>query len=329
MTRILVNSRMSILIALFSTALPGQVPQQVRVSIDRIIGGQGTYFSDDQVYKVVVPREEATIVYDWQTLSPNLGLNSWAAFKSGIDGEAILTGQLLLLDDEVDSVISAALEARLEVTGLATSSVFDGPHLSTLDVMANGTFEELAAGFRKCLDRIQQVRRARGRPQATAPVAPIDSSIDPAPLDAVLSIKGIVIGGTYRAAIGANAVLWGEQVGREMGMSTWVSIAGTHDRAVAHGEFIASTDDLQRVLKALRLKGISITSIRNHTVGEHPQFVFVHFRGEGAALDLARDVKYALDAQAGKEPSLSIGQGPARRSPTGVEGPTRFFQGSR
>ena len=329
MTRILVNSQMIILIALFSTALPGQVPQQVRVSIDRIIGGRGTYFSDDQVYKVVVPREEATIVYDWQTLSPNLGLNSWAAFKSGVGGEAILTGQLLLLDDEVDSVISAALEAKLEVTGLASSSVFDGPHLSTLDVIANGTFEELAAGFRKCLDMIQQVRRARGRPKAIAPDAPIDSSIDPAPLDAVLTTKGIVIGGTYRAAIGANAVLRGEQVGREMGMSTWVSIAGRQDRAVAHGEFIASTDDLQRVLKALRLKGISITSIRNHTVGEHPQFVFVHFRGEGAALDLARDVKYALDAQAGKEPSLSIGQGPARRSPTGVEGPTRFFSRSR
>ena len=309
MTRILVNSQISILMALFSTALTGQVPQQVRVSIDRITSEQGAYFSDDQVYKVVVPREEATIVYDWQTLSPNLGLNSWAAFKSGIDGQAILTGQLLLLDDEVDSVISAALEAKLDVTGLASSSVFDGPRLSTIDVMANGTFEELAAGFRKCLDRIQQVRRARGRPKARAPDAPIESSIDPGPIDAVLSIKGLVIGGTYRAAIGANAVLWGEQVGREMGMSTWVSIAGTRDRAVAHGEFIASTDDLQRVLKALRLKGISITSIRNHTMGEHPQFVFVHFRGEGAALDLARAVKYALDAQVGKEPSLSIGAG--------------------
>jgi hypothetical protein len=100
-----------------------------------------------------------------------------------------------------------------------------------------------------------------------------------------------------------------------MGMSTWVSIAGTQDRAVAHGEFIASTDDLQRVLKALRLKGISITSIRNHTMGEHPQFVFVHFRGEGAALDLARAVKYALDAQVGKEPSLSIGAGLSATGP--------------
>jgi hypothetical protein len=80
-------------------------------------------------------------------------------------------------------------------------------------------------------------------------------------------------------------------------MSTWVSVAGTNDHAVAHGEFIAGMDDLQRVIKALRAKGISVSSIRNHALGEQPQFVFVHFRGEGTALDLVRAVRYALDAQ--------------------------------
>ena len=277
----------------------GQVPQQVRVSIDRITGGQGAYIPDDKVYKIVLPRTEATIVYDWQTLSPNLGLNSWVAIKPGIHTEAILVGQLLLLDDEVDAVISAALDSRLEATGLASSSVFDGPHLHTLDVSGTGGFQDLATGFRRCLDEIEQVRRTRGRPNVTAPNAPVESSIDPAPLDAVLSMKGVVIGGAYRAAIGSNALLRGEQVGQEMGMSTWISVGGTNERAVAHGEFIASSSDLQKVLKALRAKGLSITSIRNHTLGEHPQVVFVHFRGEGKAADLAGALRFALDAQGG------------------------------
>jgi hypothetical protein len=193
--------------------------------------------------------------------------------------------------------MSAALQAGLDITGLASSSIFDGPHLHALDIVAAGTFHDLAAGFRKCLDEIQHVRRSNGRPRATAPDAPVDSSIDPAPLDAVLSMKGTLVNGAYRAAIGSNALLHGEQVGREMGMSTWISIAGTNDHAVAHGEFIACTDDLQKVLKALLMKGISVMSIRNHTVGEHPQFVFVQFRGEGAAFQLARAVRYALDAQ--------------------------------
>ena len=77
---------------------------------------------------MVFPRSEATIIYDYQTLSPNLGLHSWVALKPGVHKEALLVGQLLLLDDEVDSVISAAIEARLDVTRLASSTVFDGPN---------------------------------------------------------------------------------------------------------------------------------------------------------------------------------------------------------
>jgi hypothetical protein len=249
------------------------------------------------VYKVVLPRDEATIVWDYQTLSPNLGLNSWAAFRPGIHHEAMLTGELLLLDDEVDSVISAALAAGLNVTGLGSSSIFNGPHLDMLDINATGSFQDLATSYRKCLDEIQHVRRAYGRPKTGAPEAPLESSIDAAPLDAMLSTHGSVVNGAYRAEISSNALVGGEQVSQSMGMSTWISIAGANDHAVAHGEFLATTEDLQRGLMALRTHGMSVLSIRNHTVGESPQSVFVQFRGEGAAIELARALRYALDAQ--------------------------------
>ena len=312
MPRVGVNSQFNLFAAFFATALMGQVPQQLRVSIDRIIGvqaeyvAQGEYVADDEVYKIVLPRTEATIVYDYQTLSPNLGLNSWVAFKAAIHDEAILTGQLLLLDDEVNPVITAALEAGLDVTGLASSSVFDGPHLQTLDLSGTGTFQDLAAAFRKCLDEIQHMRRTSMRPKSTPPDVPMVSSIDPAPLDAVLSMKGVVNEGAYKATIGTRAMLHGEQIGREMGMNTWISIAGTNDRAVAQGELVANTDDLQKVLRALRSKAIKIVSIRNHTVGEHPQFLFVRFCGEGIAVELAKAIRCALDFQVGYDLGVTI-----------------------
>src|SRR6266853_4366756 len=124
-------SSMSILAAIFTTAAIAAVPQQARVSIDRITGGKGTYLADDGAYKVVFPREEATIITDDRTLTPSLGLNSWVAFTPAIHHEAILTGQFLLLDDEVNAVLTVALDAGLEVAGLAASSVFDGPRLQT------------------------------------------------------------------------------------------------------------------------------------------------------------------------------------------------------
>src|SRR5712692_4475499 len=134
MLRILARLSLSTLAIVFSAAAKAEVPQQVRTSIDRITGGKGVYVADDGAYKVAFPREGATIVTDDRTLSPSLGLNSWVAFTSAIHHEAILTGQYLLLEDEVNAVLTMALDSGLEVTGIAAASVFEGPRLQALDV---------------------------------------------------------------------------------------------------------------------------------------------------------------------------------------------------
>src|SRR5262245_58813210 len=192
MLRVFASLLFSILCCIFSALSNAAVPSQTRASIDRIIGVQGVYVGDDGVYKVVLPREAATIVQDYQKLSPTLALNSWAAFTSAVHHEAILTGQFLLLDDEVNAVLTVALDAGLEVTGLAASSVFDGPSLHTLDVTGVGTFQSLASAYRKGLDEIRRVRRTNNRPRLSAPSVPEASSIDADPLNAVLSMKGVV-----------------------------------------------------------------------------------------------------------------------------------------
>ena len=103
----------------------------------------------------------------------------------------------------------------------------------------------------------------------------------------------------YRAAIGRHALLRGETIEREMGISTWISFTGTNDHALALGDFAVTVDELQNLLKALRSRGFKITSIRNHTAGEHPQFLFVHFWQQGNSVELARGLRYALDVQVG------------------------------
>jgi len=245
-----------------------EVPERARADIDRIIRDKGTYAADEGVYKVVLPREAATIVQDSQTLSPNVGLNSWAAFISGVHHEAVLTGQLLLLEDEVDTVLPAALDAGLQVTGLADSSLFAGPRLEVLDVAGVGTYQGLASSFRKALDAIQRRRISTPRPVEKLPELSLDSSINPEPLNAILSMRGSVSQGVYRAAIG-------------------------------HGEFVTRPDELQKLLKALISRNIRVVSIRNHMVGEHPEFLFVRFWQQGRSVEVARGVRYALDVQVG------------------------------
>ncbi|NUQ29754.1 MAG: DUF1259 domain-containing protein [Acidobacteriaceae bacterium] len=291
----------AITFCLFASLAAAGVSEEARTSIDHVIGHKGTYIPEEDVYKIMLPREAATIVQDYQRLSPNLGLNSWAAFISGVHHEAVLTGQFLLLDDEVNPALDAVLAAGLDVTRLAASCSFDGPHLYTLDVTGLSSFPTLAPAFRRVLDAIQRVRRtaAMSRKRAARPTIPLDSAINPGPLDAVLSMNGTVTAGVYKAAIGTRRLLNGEFVGREMGMSTWVSVAATNDHALAQGEFVESPNGLRKLLTALRAQGMNIASIRNHTLGEHPQSVFVRFWGEGTALQLAKAVRYALDVQVG------------------------------
>lgn len=286
---------------MFSVTSMAAVSEQTRASIDRVIGHKGTYIPEEGVYKIQLPREEAAIVQDYQMLSPNLGLNSWAAFSAGIHHEAVLTSQFLLLDDEVNPVLDVVLDAGLDVTGLAPSDSFDGPHLHTIDITGVGSFPTLASAFRKGLDATQRIRRtaAISSKHASRPTVPIESAINAGPLDAVLSMKGTVTAGVYKAAIGTRTLLNGELVGREMGMSTWISVAGTNEHALAQGEFVESPNGLRKLLTALRARGMNISAIRNHTVGEHPQSIFVCFWGEGTAIQLAKAVRYALDVQVG------------------------------
>jgi hypothetical protein len=128
---------------------------------------------------------------------------------------------------------------------------------------------------------------------------PVTDSISPSPLDAILSMRGAVQDGIYRAAIGRVALVNDTPIGREMGIRTTVSFFGTNERAFTDAEVVVSRDELQRVLMAIRAKNLNIASIRNHLVGEHPQYVFIRLWGRGTAAELAMGLRYVLDVEVG------------------------------
>ena len=82
-------------------------------------------------------------------------------------------------------------------------------------------------------------------------------------------------------------------------MSTSLVIFGTNERAFVQAELIVNPDELQRVLKALRARDFTVTSIRKHTVGEHPESLFIRVWKQAAALELAKGLRFALDVEVG------------------------------
>lgn len=223
-----------------------------------------------------------------------------------------MTGEFLLLDDEVDSVISSALNAHLEVTGLANKTFFDGPVLTALDVSGVGTYQHLAEALRHILDERQRVGRERALRNRIPrhPSVSLDSSISPGPIDEILSTRGLVSNGIYRAAIGRRGIIYGEPAGREMGLSTWISVSGTDQQALAHGDIIATVGELQRVLRSLSSENFHVISVRDHLVAEHPDFYFVRFWKYGRALNIAHSLRSTLEAQIGVAPESRAANAP-------------------
>lgn len=275
------------------------VPSNAQRSIERIIGISGSYAAAESAFKIRLPRTDIMLSLHGRRAPAGLPVESWVAFSPDIRGGGLVIGELQLLEDEVNPVASVALDSGLDVTGLANTMLFDQPPLVTLNLSGNGSFDKLASAIRKCIDSIGTPRSGKTSSAATRSEFPATSAIDGGPIDTILSMKGTVTNGVYRVAIGQIAVLNNTPIGKEMGASTSVVVSGTNQNALVQGEIVATADQLQKVLKALRAKRLDLMSIRNHTVAEHPQLIFVRFEGSGSAIDLAQAVRYALDVQVG------------------------------
>jgi Domain of Unknown Function (DUF1259) len=285
--------------AVCSTAQMPPISEQARAGLDRTLGAKGTYVSEESAYKFLFPRSDLSLQVGSQRLLPAQSPASWATFGPSKRRQGMVNGELILLDDEVNPVITVALKSGLEVTGLGSTLLFEQPRLLTLNVTGDGEYATLGGAFRKALDEVRRIRDETPQPSASPPSMPVKNAIDPASLNAILSMRGSAPDGIYRAAIGRVALVNGTPIGREMGMSMKISIFGTNERAFADVDMIVNGDELQRVLLALRTRNLNITSIRNHLVGEHPQSIFIRIWGQGTAADLAKGLRYALDVEVG------------------------------
>ncbi len=86
--------------------------------IEEITGLKGSLDEKAGVFKVTSSRNDIAVTVDGKTLDPFLGLTSWAAFTLGKEAETMVMGDLVLFQDEVNPVMSAALENGLTVTAL-------------------------------------------------------------------------------------------------------------------------------------------------------------------------------------------------------------------
>ena len=230
-------------------------------------------------------------------LKPFAGLGSWAAFTAAPHG-AVVMGDTVVFQDEVDSAMDAAFEGGLEVSALHNHFFYDEPKVYFMHIGGRGEPEKLATAVKSVWDAIKKVRSEHAAPaKHFSGDTPKPGKIDSEAIEKILDQKSESQDGVVKVTIGRDGTMHKVKIGSSMGLTTWAAFSGTDELAAVDGDFIMTANEVQPVLRALRNAGIHIVALHNHMIGEQPAFSFTHFWGKGSAEELAKGVKSALNAQ--------------------------------
>ena len=266
--------------------------------IEAVTGLKGS--ANGAVFKVTIPRTDVAISVDGWKMPPFMGLTSWAAFTKGKDTDAMVMGDFVLFQDEVSSVMQAALTHGLAVTALHNHFFYDEPHVYFMHIGGEGDAATLAGGVRAMLDAQKAVRATSPQPQKSFGLSslPAANHITAAELEKILGVKLQANNGMAKAVIGRTVTMdCGCEAGADMGVNTWAAFAGSDDNAVVDGDFAVAEEELQPALKSLTGSGINVVAIHSHMTSEKPRILFLHYWGRGKAMELAASLKKALATQ--------------------------------
>ena len=267
--------------------------------IDELTALKGKMNEREGVYKVTFPRDDVKVVVDGWMMPPFMGLGTWAAFTKGAHTEAMVMGDTVLFEDEVNAAMSTALDNGLSVTALHNHFFFDQPKVYFMHIEGEGSVDKLAGAVKKVYDTTKAIRGPDAKPAESfsavgQPSLPEKNSITAGPLNEIFGMQGEAKDGMVKFTIGRAAKMHGVKIDNTMGVNTWAAFAGSDDNAVVDGDFAVTEDELQPVLKSLVKDKINIVAIHQHMTHEEPRIMFFHYWGRGRAKELAQAVKGGL-----------------------------------
>src|SRR4051812_46004268 len=187
--------------------------------IEELTGAKGKLDEKENVFKVSMPRSDLNVTAGGVKLTPPMGLTCWAAFTHA-GSHTMVMGDQVLLEGQVNPVMSVALENGLEVTALHNHFFWDTPKVMFMHVGGMGDEQKLAAAIGKVFAKIKETSGGKGV-VPTAEIDPAKTSLDPRKIDAALGLKGQLDKGVYKVTVGRTAKMGEHEVGNQMGVNTW------------------------------------------------------------------------------------------------------------
>jgi Domain of Unknown Function (DUF1259) len=265
--------------------------------IDSALGRKPAVSGD--VHRYGFPRTDLSVTLDGVAIKPALALGGWAAFKPA-HGGAMMMGDLVLLETEINPVMTAAIENGLEITAVHNHVLRAQPLTFYMHVSGHGDPVKLANALHTALAASKTPLTAAPAPAAAA--AP-DPGFDTAELDRIIGVKGNLVGGVYQFGVARRDHVTESGMSLDpagpLGLATGVNFQPTENgKAAITGDFVLAASEVNPVIQALRTNGIEVTALHSHMLAEQPRLFFMHFWANDDALKLAKGIRAALDKTA-------------------------------
>lgn len=271
--------------------------QNDMTAVDTALGKKGRYVETESVYTVPLPRNDLKVTIKGEAVPIPLGFGGWVSFKKTIDGKsAVMMSDTVLLEEEVNPLISAAHVNGLEVSAIHNHFFYESPRIFYMHLHGMGDTSDLARRYASAI-KTTKLFPANQPPAGQATARTGKEIFDLPGLDKIVGYTGTVNGPTCKYTIGRDdlkIMAMGAEMTANIGLNTWAAFAGESDAAHIAGDVAMLEPEVNRVIKALRQNNLEVVALHHHMLGESPRIIFLHYYGRGPATTLAQGFRAAL-----------------------------------
>jgi uncharacterized protein DUF1259 len=274
--------------------------KEAMAALDTALGGKkGSYVENEGVYTTPLPRNDLKVTIKGEPVPIGLGFGGWVSMKHTLDGEkAMLMSDTVLLQEEVNPLITAAQDHGLQITAIHNHFFYENPRIFYMHLHGMGDAADLASRYGAAIQDTKLHPSNQPAPAASSGARTVKEIFDLAALDKTVGLTGKVNGPIYKYVVGRDdlrVIAMGAEVTTAVGLNTWAAFAGDAEAAHIAGDVAMLETEVNQVVRALRKHNLEVVAVHQHMLEEQPRIIFLHYYGHGPASTLADGFRAALD----------------------------------
>lgn len=277
-------------------------------AIETALGKKGRYVEAESTYTLPLPRNDLKVSIKGDSVPIAFGFGGWVSVKKTMDGKsAVLMSDTVLLEEEVNPLISSAHANGLEISAIHNHFFYEQPRIFYMHLHGMGTVADLAKSYAATI-RNNKLFPAN-QPNVAQPARTAKEIFDLPALDKIVGKTGAINGATYKYTVGRDDLqitAMGAEMTASIGLNSWASFAGTAVTAHVAGDIAMLEAEVNPVIRTLRQNDLEVVALHHHMLGESPRIIFLHYYGRGNANKLATGFRAALEELGKKHGQMAM-----------------------